>query len=66
MTYEEKWMVYYAFQSFERHKADSSVIVVEDPYAVTSSYIAWVYDLAQIESSNFFIFNELWDIESVP
>jgi transposase len=39
LTYEEKWMVYYAFQSFERHKADSSVIVVEDPYAVTSSYI---------------------------
>src|SRR6266705_3502235 len=39
LTYEEKWMVYYAFESFERNKADGSVIVVEDPYAVTSSYI---------------------------
>ncbi len=39
LTYEEKWMVYYAFQSFERHKAENSVIVVEDPYAVTGSYI---------------------------
>ncbi len=39
LTYEEKWMVYYAFQSFERHKAENSVIVVEDPYAVTGSYV---------------------------
>jgi transposase len=38
LTYEEKWMVYYAFESFERNKSDESVIVVEDPYAVTSSY----------------------------
>lgn len=38
LTYEEKWMVYYAFESFERNKLDESVIVVEDPYAVTSSY----------------------------
>ena len=38
LTYEEKWMVYYAFKAFERNKADSSVIVVEDPYSVTSSY----------------------------
>ena len=38
LTYEEKWMVYYAFKSFERNKLDKSVIVVEDPYAVTSSY----------------------------
>lgn len=38
LTYEEKWMVYYAFESFERNKSDGSVIVVEDPYAVTSSY----------------------------
>ena len=39
LTYEETWMVYYAFESFERNKADGSVIVVEYPYAVTSSYI---------------------------
>jgi hypothetical protein len=39
LTYEEKWMVYYAFESFERNKAEGSVIVIEDPYAVTSSYI---------------------------
>ena len=39
LTYEEKWMVYYAFESFEHNKAEGSVIVVEDPYAVTSSYI---------------------------
>jgi hypothetical protein len=31
LTYEEKWMVYYAFESFERNKAEGSVIVIEDP-----------------------------------
>jgi len=39
LTYEEKWMVYSAFESFERHKADGSVLVVDDPYAVTSAYL---------------------------
>lgn len=38
LRYEEQWMVFSAFKSFERHKADGSVIVVEDPYAVTRSY----------------------------
>jgi len=38
LTYEEKWMVYYAFESFERNKSDGSAIIVEDPYAITSSY----------------------------
>ena len=38
LTYEEKWMVYSAFESFERNKLDKSIIVVDDPYAVTSSY----------------------------
>jgi hypothetical protein len=38
VTYEEKWMVDSAFESLERNKADGSIIVVEDPYAVTSSY----------------------------
>ena len=38
LTYEEKWMVYHAFESFERHKLEGSVIIVEDPYSVTSSY----------------------------
>jgi transposase len=38
LTYEEKWMVYHAFESFERNKLDGSVIIVEDPYSVTSSY----------------------------
>jgi len=38
LTYEEKWMVYHAFESFERNKSDGSVIVVEDPYSVTSAY----------------------------
>ena len=38
LTYEEKWMVYHAFESFERHKLEESVIIVEDPYSVTSSY----------------------------
>ena len=37
LTYEEKWMVYSAFESFERNKLDKSIIVVDDPYAVTSS-----------------------------
>jgi len=39
LTYEEKWMVYHAFESFERNKSDGSVIVVDDPYSVTSAYI---------------------------
>jgi hypothetical protein len=38
LTYEEKWRVYHAFESFERHKVEGSVIIVEDPYSVTSSY----------------------------
>ena len=38
LTYEEKWMVYHAFESFERNKSDGSVIVVDDPYSVTSAY----------------------------
>ena len=38
LTYEEKWMVYYAFKSFERNKVDRSAIIVEDPYAITSTY----------------------------
>lgn len=38
LTYEEKWMVYHAFASFERNKSDGSIIVVEDPDAVTSAY----------------------------
>ena len=38
LTYEEKWMVYHAFESFERNKSERSVIVVEDPYSVTSAY----------------------------
>ena len=38
LTYEEKWMVYHAFESFERNKLAGSVILVEDPYSVTSSY----------------------------
>jgi hypothetical protein len=32
-------MVYHAFESFERNKSDGSVIVVDDPYSVTSAYI---------------------------
>lgn len=38
LTYEEKWMVYHAFESFEHNKSEGSVIVVEDPYSVTSAY----------------------------
>jgi transposase len=38
LTYEEKWMVYHAFESFERNKLDGSFIIVEDPYSSTSSY----------------------------
>ncbi len=38
LTYEEKWMVYSAFESFERNKLDKSILVVDDPYAVTSAY----------------------------
>jgi hypothetical protein len=33
----EKCRVYYAFESFECNKADGSVLVVDDPYAVTSA-----------------------------
>lgn len=39
LTYEEKWMVYRSFESFERDKYSESVIIVEDPYDVTSQYI---------------------------
>lgn len=38
LTYEEKWMIYHAFESFERNKLEGSFIIVEDPYSVTSSY----------------------------
>jgi transposase len=39
LTYEEKRMVYHSFESFERDKHSESVIIVEDPYEVTSRYI---------------------------
>ena len=40
LTYEEKWMVYYAFKSFERNKADNSVIVDENEvYDTNTDYI---------------------------
>lgn len=38
LTYEEKWMVYHSFESFERDKHSESVIIVEDPYEITSRY----------------------------
>lgn len=38
LTYEEKWMVYHSFESFERNKSEGSVITVEDPYKVTGFY----------------------------
>jgi transposase len=38
LTYEEKWMIYHSFESFERNKLEGSVIIVEDPYDVTSTY----------------------------
>lgn len=38
LTYEEKWMVYHSFESFERNKLEGSVIIVNDPYEVTSTY----------------------------
>jgi len=38
LTYEEKWMVYHSFESFERNKLEGSVIAIEDPYEVTAHY----------------------------
>src|SRR5512145_1325597 len=38
LTYAEKWMVYHAFEAFERNQSDGSVIVVDDPFSVTSAY----------------------------
>jgi hypothetical protein len=38
LTYEEKWMVYHAFESFERSKLEGSAVIIEDPYEVTGLY----------------------------
>ena len=38
LTYEEMWMVYHAFKSFFETKINNSVIIVDDPYTVTSKY----------------------------
>ena len=38
LTYEEKWMIHHVFEIFQQHKRDQAVVVVEDPYSMTSQY----------------------------
>src|SRR5467141_3148445 len=38
LTYEEKWMIHHVFEVFRQHKRDQAMVVVEDPYSLTSQY----------------------------
>lgn len=38
LTYEEKWMIHHVFEVFQQLKRDQTVVVVEDPYQMTSQY----------------------------
>lgn len=38
LTYEEKWMIHHVFEVFQQHKRDQTMVVVDDPYSITSQY----------------------------
>ena len=38
LTYEEKWMIHHVFEVFQQRKRDQTVVVIEDPYSMTSQY----------------------------